>query len=912
MKSIKSQLLILIFAAVLPALGIIIYSNYERQRHDIEIAEGEALIMLQGLANNHESVVEITRRFLMILAKLPALQNQDTIACNKLFRELLKENTQYTTIFAADRHGMISANALSSGNISIKHRKYFQDAVRRKAFSAGEYTIGPVSRRAVLPFAYPVMDSGGRVTGVVGITLDLSKYGQNFVAMSQMPKGSTLNLLDRNYIRLYRYPDNEKYVGNVELPEIVKQISAGPQEWVFSSAGVDGTKRLFAYKRLYLSGSSSPYLYMRVGIPKEQALALTKKTFLRNIGLLIVSLVAAILIALLLGHILIVKRLNRLVDASRQLGQGDLSARTGIDHKGGELGQLACSFDEMAETLAAKEQDRKQAQQALLKSEIKFKSFAEQALVGTYLLQDGIFQYVNPKFAQMFGYTVEECLSGMPFENLVYAEDIANVKEQIRRRISGEIAFVHYTFRGLKKNGQRFDVEIYGSSSVYNGRIAAAGTILDITDRKRAEEALAASKADLDLALRSSRMGVWTWDIETDKRMFDPQTCDLLGIDSAVFGCTAEEFFAAIHPDDREKIKEALDRTIKRDEPYEPEYRAVWPDGNIHYICARGRLIRNEGGQPQRINGIIWDITARKEMEEALRKSEERFKQLAEVFPETIFEADAEGHLTYANKHGFEQFGYTQEDLTNGVNIFDLVVSDDRDKVRTRIKKRVQGIVSGYLDYEALRKDGSTFYAMGLSVPIMVHGTSVGIRGFILDITERKRAEEKIAHLANHDMLTDLPSLRLAKDRLGMAMGQARRNKTAVAVMFLDLDGFKSINDNLGHDAGDYVLTQVAQRLLSCVRESDTVSRVGGDEFLLIATGIHAPENASQIAEKVIHLVSQPIIFDREQTVVGASIGIALYPDDGEDIGQLIKLADEAMYRTKKAGKNGFRFVKTT
>jgi len=133
-----------------------------------------------------------------------------------------------------------------------------------------------------------------------------------------------------------------------------------------------------------------------------------------------------------------------------------------------------------------------------------------------------------------------------------------------------------------------------------------------------------------------------------------------------------------------------------------------------------------------------------------------------------------------------------------------------------------------------------------------------------------------------------------------------------VAVMFIDLDGFKDVNDTLGHDAGDYVLKQVARRMLSCVRETDTVSRVGGDEFLIIATEINAPENVAQIAEKVIQLVSQPIIFNGSQAVVSASIGIALFPDDDTDMDQLIKKADEAMYRVKKTGKNGFCFTRDT
>ena len=186
-----------------------------------------------------------------------------------------------------------------------------------------------------------------------------------------------------------------------------------------------------------------------------------------------------------------------------------------------------------------------------------------------------------------------------------------------------------------------------------------------------------------------------------------------------------------------------------------------------------------------------------------------------------------------------------------------------------------------------------------------------GIAANIGDALLRIQAEEQIRHLATHDLLTDLPSMGLARDRLSLALDMARRYKKAVALMFVDLDGFKDVNDLLGHHAGDYVLKQVAQRLLSCVRETDTVARFGGDEFLIIATEINAPENAAQIAEKVIQLVSQPVIFNGQQVFVGTSIGIALFPEHGQDMDQLIKQADKAMYKVKNAGKNGFSFVNT-
>jgi diguanylate cyclase (GGDEF)-like protein/PAS domain S-box-containing protein len=438
---------------------------------------------------------------------------------------------------------------------------------------------------------------------------------------------------------------------------------------------------------------------------------------------------------------------------------------------------------------------------------------------------------------------------------------------------------------------------------------------------------------------------------------------------------------------------------------------------------------------------VAWEITRRKLAEEALRRSEEKYKQLAEVFPETIFEADMKGDVIYANPYGLKQFGFTEEDLAKGVNIFDLISPHDHKLVQERIESRILNNDKRYLEYQALKKDGSSFDALALSVPIMIEGMLVGIRGFIMDITERKRAEEaiksseeqvrlllnstaeaiygvdlqgnvtfvnksflnmmgydsleqlrgknmhriihhsypdgtpmpaedcrvyrafrtgkgehvdnevfwkkdgtsfpveywsypqivdgkvygavntfiditerkkseeQIKHLATHDLLTDLPSLRLARDRMSTAMNMARRYKKAVALMFIDLDGFKIVNDTLGHDAGDYVLKQVAKRLLSCVRETDTVARVGGDEFLIIATEINSPDNAAQIAEKVVQTVSQPININGQLAVVGTSIGIALFPEHSEDTNKLIKLADEAMYKVKNSGKNNFRFV---
>ncbi len=211
---------------------------------------------------------------------------------------------------------------------------------------------------------------------------------------------------------------------------------------------------------------------------------------------------------------------------------------------------------------------------------------------------------------------------------------------------------------------------------------------------------------------------------------------------------------------------------------------------------------------------------------------------------------------------------------------------------------------------EVLEDAQGTRYFISIKFPLRDNNDVVtGLCGMITEITERKRAEERIRHLATHDALTGLPGLRLSKDRLAMALGQARRMQNSVAVMFIDLDNFKSVNDTLGHDAGDHVLIETARRLQSCVRETDTVARIGGDEFLVIVTGVTAPEDAGMVAEKIVAAVSTPVPFGGREALLGTSIGIALAPEHGEEMDSLIRLADEAMYRIKNSGKNGYCFV---
>ena len=228
--------------------------------------------------------------------------------------------------------------------------------------------------------------------------------------------------------------------------------------------------------------------------------------------------------------------------------------------------------------------------------------------------------------------------------------------------------------------------------------------MMDITDRKRADAELREKREQLGMALAAARMGVWHWDIPSDTRRYDDQTCRLLGIDPRAFRGTGEEVFSLIHHEDVGRVRAALEKTRNDGAPLETSYRARWSDGTLHHLVARGRLVKEDS---PRIDGIIWDETDRAQAQQALHASEARFQQLAEVFPETIFEADVTGRILYANAHGFRMYGATQADLDRGLNLLDLVVPEDRSRALQRLQDRLAHKATGFIEVRARRLDGT-------------------------------------------------------------------------------------------------------------------------------------------------------------------------------------------------------------
>lgn len=301
---------------------------------------------------------------------------------------------------------------------------------------------------------------------------------------------------------------------------------------------------------------------------------------------------------------------------------------------------------------------------------------------------------------------------------------------------------------------------------------------------------------------------------------------------------------------------------------------------------------------------IFEDITARK-------KAEETTRIMATVFSnsnEAILITDARNRIITVNAAFTRLTGYTLADV---IGEDPRILSAGTTSPETyRLMWEALGTRGSWQgELTDRRKDGQTFPKwLSISVVRDAHGTVVNYIGSFVDISERKASEERVRHLAHHDSLTNLPNRFSLHERLAQALGFAQRNRKALALMLIDLDNFKTINDTLGHQAGDRLLVQVAERLTQSVRSSDIVARLGGDEFVVVLPDIETPTDAAHVAEKILKTVSHPYRVDGQELRTAPSIGICIYPDDADSSDDLMKKADVAMYHAKAQGRANYQF----
>jgi diguanylate cyclase (GGDEF)-like protein/PAS domain S-box-containing protein len=512
------------------------------------------------------------------------------------------------------------------------------------------------------------------------------------------------------------------------------------------------------------------------------------------------------------------------------------------------------------------------------------------------------FVYLNEAAWKSRGYTRDEMM-GMNLRTLNAPEYNGLLAPRMQTLMENGQGFFESAHRC--KDGAIMPVEINARIIDSGGRKLLLSVIRDITERKQDEEKLRMSEARLQATLDNSPYMIWQKDPEGRyiacnqafiKASGKNQPQDVLG--KTDFDLWPEELAEKYRTDDIEIMLSRQQKVL--------EERAV-ADGHEYWVETCKTPIMDKNGQLFGTTGFAQDITERKRSEDMLRENEARLKELFENLSSgvAVYRASPDGRdftITAFNRAAERIEKMSREDLL-GKNVAE-VFPGIAEFGLLEVFRHVWG--SGAAEHfpVSFYQDGRIASWRENYVNKLPNGEIVAIYD---DITKEKQAEEQMHRLAHYDALTGLPNRTLFADRLRQSLATAKRDKAHIALMFLDLDKFKPVNDTLGHDVGDLLLNEAAKRMQNCVRESDTVSRVGGDEFVVLLPAVETEQDAMRVAEKILYALNQPFELAGHSIGISASIGVAVYPDHGSDEKMLIKNADIAMYYAKGGGRNNVK-----
>jgi diguanylate cyclase (GGDEF)-like protein/PAS domain S-box-containing protein len=553
---------------------------------------------------------------------------------------------------------------------------------------------------------------------------------------------------------------------------------------------------------------------------------------------------------------------------------------------------------------------RKEAEERLAESERRFSSVVSNAHAYAYrcLNEPGYPNVYASEYAfELTGYPPDELLVGgeIRFSDLIVEEDRERVRAEIRNALAERKSFeIRYALR--RRDGQIRHVLEHGQG-VHGEVEAIEGLIYDVTEAVRVEERLRETEAGYrtlvervppTIYIQRPREGQTA---AYDMTFMSPRVEELLGYPPQRFLEDPHFWDNVIHPDDRERVLAEDERTDRTGEPFSMKYRVVDQKGRAIWIRDEATLVRDAAGDSLYWFGTLIDITERMRTEDALREARDRFRSIFDHAPIGVAMVSLEGRYLQVNRSLGEILGYTEEEL-QALTWQEITHPDDLAASSAYARRIVEGEFPRYhLEKRFLHADGHKVWA-SLSVSLVRDGEGEPLYfvSQIQDVSERKVLEERLMHQAFHDTLTGLPNRHLLVNRLAHALERTRRRgDRQVVVLFMDLDGFKIVNDSLGHDTGDHLLTLLAERLRRCVRPEDTLARFGGDEFVVLLEDVEDPGEAVRVAERITNELKKPFVMDGRSLVASVSIGIALGNVRTKNPLDLLRDADTAMYRAK-------------
>lgn len=599
---------------------------------------------------------------------------------------------------------------------------------------------------------------------------------------------------------------------------------------------------------------------------------------------------------------------------------------------------------------------------ALRESENRFRTMAENTASVIFIHKAGKFIYGNAAAVHLTGYSVEEMI-GMNVWDIIHPDYREMIKKQAQARSAGDRSRQRYELRIITKEGDVRWVDITTSAIMLNNEPAVIGTCFDITDRKERETAVQNEQQQLLSIFDSIDEAVYVADPETREILYVNQALknlfgDVTGkkchealqnLGSPCSFCSNPLIFRENLG--KTHIWEFQNQVTKK--WYHCIDKAIrWPDGRmVRYEMAIDVDEKRKADEVKENFCVQLEKQVKEKtedlsrMNEAYREKQKQQQALLDSIPDIAWLKDKESRFIAVNHAFAEAAGKKAEDLV-GKSDLDIWPKDLAECYRSDDRQVMEAGAMKKVEEPLVDKDNQRSMIETIKVPIFSDsGEVIGTAGIARDVTKRKsaedilrtaqtelekliqnrteelarandilkkeieeriRAEDTIKHLAYHDALTGLPNRVLFDDRIGLALAQAKRYNQKVAVMFLDLDRFKNINDRLGHNVGDMLLKAVSVRLTELLRRIDTIARMGGDEFILLLTELKQDSTCLDIAGKILKMFERPFQIDKHEIFITSSIGIALYPDDGQDPETLVQNADIAMYYAKEQGRNKY------
>ncbi len=589
--------------------------------------------------------------------------------------------------------------------------------------------------------------------------------------------------------------------------------------------------------------------------------------------------------------------------------------------------------------------ERKQAADAVVASEKRFRLLFEENLIGVFRsLPDGRLLECNDAFARMLGYESRAEISDVNSRSFYF-------DDKDRERYLAYLREYGSVNNSVTRLRRRDGTEVWGMETVNLIRDdqgppeVLQGTLIDFTEHKHAEQALRLSELQLEEAQRLAHLGSWTWDLTTRMLSWSDELCRIYGVPPAFHCPTYEDFLNRIHPEDRAALKALVDQAMLDHKHFSHETRIVRPDGEVRTIFDQCEVLLDEHGQMTGMAGACLDITARKQEEQLERDRTLILEQVVQGRPlseilsriSNLLEIQIPGSRcsvlllkdgrlwTGAAPHLPQAYSDWLNGLPVGPAACSCGAACFSDQTVITVDIATDPLWDGYREHAvphglracwsmpipSSRGDVLGSFAVYRDHPSQptardLESMSMATRLAAVAI-EHRTLTDQLSHQAQHDALTGLPNRLLFQDRLNQALAQAERKKLQVAVLYMDLDRFKSINDTLGHLSGDVLLCQVASRLQACIRKTDTLARLGGDEFTVVLSELNDPQAAMRVATNLTEAMRAPFHVDQHELFVSLSLGISVYPTDGLESDALMANADAAMYRAKEAGRDNFQ-----